>query len=226
MINRSTRVRLFIKEPLFINLHITLSSDQAKYLFKVMRLNEGHSIKIFDGSTGEYEGKILEKSTTSGKILVEKKDKEVLYYLAIAYTHGNNYSKAIETLKEYQKNPGKHAEEISHLIKNYTIAMDMINKPINITFENMGRFINSEFPDYHPFVTKNEKTLVFTSRREKGKGLIEFDGYYPSDVYVCSFNGLKFSKAKNAATLNSIYDDPKEVHEEITEINQTINKVE
>ena len=32
---------------------------------------------------------------------LEKKDKEVLYYLALAYTHGNNYSKAIETLKEY-----------------------------------------------------------------------------------------------------------------------------
>ena len=77
MINRSTKVRLFIKEPLSLNLHITLSSDQAKYLFKVMRLNEGQSVKIFDGSTGEYEGKILEKSTVSGKILVEKKNKEV-----------------------------------------------------------------------------------------------------------------------------------------------------
>ena len=83
----------------------------------------------------------------------------------------------------------------------------MISKPINVSFENMGRFINSEFPDYYPFVTKNEKTLVFTSRREEGKGSIEFDGYYPSDVYVCSFNGLEFSKAKNSGSLNSIYDE-------------------
>jgi len=138
---------------------------------------------------------------------LEKKNKEVLYYLALAYTHGNNYGRAIETLKEYQKNPGKHVEEIPNLIESYTIAMDMISKPINVSFENMGRFINSEFPDYYPFVTKNEKTLVFTSRREEGKGLIEFDGYYPSDVYVCSFNGLNFSKAKNSASLNSIYDE-------------------
>ena len=138
---------------------------------------------------------------------LEKKDKEVLYYLALAYTHGNNYSKAIETLIEYQKDPGKHIAEIPNLIENYTIAINMISKPINVLFENMGRFINSEFPDYYPFVTKDEKTIVFTSRREEGKGSIEFDGYYPSDVYVCSFNGLEFSKAKNSGSLNSTYDE-------------------
>jgi len=138
---------------------------------------------------------------------LEKQDQEVLYYLALAYTHANNYKKAIETLKEYQKDPGKHIGEIPNLIENCTIAMDMISKPINVSFENMGRFINSEFPDYHPFVTKDEKTLVFTSRRKEGKGSIEFDGYYPSDVYVCSFDGLKFSGSKNAGSLNTVYDE-------------------
>jgi len=138
---------------------------------------------------------------------LEKKDKEVLYYLAIAYTHGNLYDKAIETLKEYQKDPGKHIAEIPNLIESYEIAVELIKKPINVTFENMGQFINSEFPDYYPFVTKDEKTLVFTSRRKEGKGTMEFDGYYPSDVYVCSFNGLKFSGAKNSGSLNSAYDE-------------------
>ena len=78
MIDRSTKVRLFIKEPLSINSHITLSSDQAKYLFKVMRLNVGQVITVFDGFTGEYEGKILKKFIASGKLLVERKNKEVV----------------------------------------------------------------------------------------------------------------------------------------------------
>jgi len=138
---------------------------------------------------------------------LEKRDKEVLYYLAIAYTHGNNYAKAIETLKEYQKDPGKHIAEIPDLISSYTLANELMQKPINVKFENMGQFINSEFPDYYPFVTKDEKTLVFTSRREEGKGSMEFDGYYPSDVYVCSFDGLKFSGAKNSGSLNTAYDE-------------------
>jgi len=138
---------------------------------------------------------------------LESKDNEILYYLALAYTHTNNYSKSIEMLKEYQKHPGKHRAETPNLIENYTIALDMIGNPINVLFENMGRFINSEFPDYSPFVTKDEKTLVFTSRRKEGKGSIEFDGYYPSDIYTCSFDGSKFSRAKNLKSLNSIYDE-------------------
>ena len=138
---------------------------------------------------------------------LEKKDKEIQYYLALAYTYDNNYSKAIETLKKYQKDPGKHIAEIPNLIENYTIALDMISNPINVLFENMGRPINSEFPDYNPFVTKDEKTFVFTSRRKEGRGSIEFDGYYPSDIYVCSFDGLKFSRPKNSGSLNSVYDE-------------------
>ena len=78
MIDRSKKVRLFINEALSLNLHITLSLHQAKYLFKVMRLNVGQDITIFDGSTGEYEGIILEKSTLSGKLRVERKIKEVI----------------------------------------------------------------------------------------------------------------------------------------------------
>ena len=78
MTDRSTKVRLFINEPLSLNLNITLSSNQAKYLFKVMRLNVDQDITIFDGYTGEYEGKILEKSIVSGKLRVERKNKEVI----------------------------------------------------------------------------------------------------------------------------------------------------
>ena len=146
--------------------------------------------------------KYLEKANT-----LEKKDKELLYFLAIAYTHNNNYTKAIEIIKEYQKNPGKHLSEVPTMIKSYETAIELMQNPINVTFENMGQFINSIYPDYYPFVTKDEKTLVFTSRREDGKGVKEFDGYYPSDIYVCSFNGVKFSPAKNSGSLNSAYDE-------------------
>ena len=54
MRDRSVKVRLFIKGELSQGLHIALSSDQAKYLFKVMRLNVGQQISIFDGKSGEY----------------------------------------------------------------------------------------------------------------------------------------------------------------------------
>ena len=138
---------------------------------------------------------------------IEKHDKEILYYLAIAYTHDSNYQKAIETLKEYQKNPGKNKDKVPDMIKSYELSIELMQKPINITFQNMGKMINSEYPDYYPFVTKDEKILVYTSRRPEGKGKKEFDGYYPSDIYVSSFDGINFSAGANAGSLNTRYDE-------------------
>ncbi len=77
MIDRSVKVRLFINEELSQDLDISLSSDQAKYLFKVMRLNIGQQICIFDGKSGEYLAQIVEKGPRLGKIRVGKKKKSV-----------------------------------------------------------------------------------------------------------------------------------------------------
>ena len=43
-----------------------------------MRLNVGQDISIFDGDTGEYLAKIIEKNVRSGKLQIVKKSKGVL----------------------------------------------------------------------------------------------------------------------------------------------------
>ena len=73
MIDRSVKVRLFLKNKISVGSVITLSDDQAKYLFKVMRLNIGQSISVIDGNTGEYLAKIIEKNVRSGKLQIVKK---------------------------------------------------------------------------------------------------------------------------------------------------------
>ena len=78
MIDRSVKVRLFSQNKISIGLDITLSSDQAKYLFKVMRLNIGQDISIIDGYTGEYLAKIVEKNPRFGKLRVVKKSKNII----------------------------------------------------------------------------------------------------------------------------------------------------
>lgn len=138
---------------------------------------------------------------------LEKFDPEALYFLGIAYTHNSEYEKAIEALKKYKQNPGKHEDEIDELIKSYELAIGLMQKPVNVTFHNMGNLINTEYPDYYPFVTKDEKTMAYTSRRPEGKGSKEFDGYYPSDIYVSTFDGLNFSEGKNSGSLNTAYDE-------------------
>ena len=67
--------------------------------------------------------------------------------------------------------------------------------------------IGSPHPDYYPFVSKDETVMVFTSRRPEGKGSKEFDGYYPSDIWVVNFKGLNFTPAKSSGSLNTAYDE-------------------
>ena len=76
--DRSVKVKLFLQEKISVGLDIALSSDQAKYLFKVMRLNIGQDISIIDGYTGQYLAKIVEKNLRFGKIHVIKKSKSVI----------------------------------------------------------------------------------------------------------------------------------------------------
>ncbi len=138
---------------------------------------------------------------------LKKFDKETYYFLAKAYTHRYEYSKSIDALKEYKKNPGKYEAEINAEIFGYELAQNLYDNPIPATFENLGENINSEYPDYFPFVSKDEKILVFTTRRKEGKGKKEFDGYYPSDIFMTKFNGFNFSPAKPIKSLNTSFDD-------------------
>ena len=78
MKDRSLKVRLFIEKQLSQDLDIALSANQAKYLFKVMRLNIGQIITVFDGKTGEYEARIREKGIRTGKICILKKTKTLI----------------------------------------------------------------------------------------------------------------------------------------------------
>jgi hypothetical protein len=140
-------------------------------------------------------------------VKLKKKDKETYYYLAEAYTHRYEYDKSMAALKEYKKKPGEFEDKIGEMMFSYEFAKVLYENAIPVTFENMGDKINSEYPDYYPFVSKDESILVFTSRRKEGKGRKEFDGYYPSDIFMTKFNGFNFSPAKPLTSLNTSYDE-------------------
>jgi hypothetical protein len=140
-------------------------------------------------------------------IQCESKEKDILYYLASAYAAKYDFPKAIDLLNQYKSSGGKYVGTIPALIENYNKAAEMHSNPLNVTFENLGDKINSVFPDYYPFVSQDENAVVFTGRRDDGKGTKEFDGYYPSDIFVSKFDGFRFSPAKPLAGINTVYDE-------------------
>lgn len=129
------------------------------------------------------------------------------YFLGKAYHVNLKLEKALEVYENYKKKEqGTKLNETNQEIEFVKNAQKLLAKPLDITFENLGDKINSEYPDYYPFVTPNESFIVFTSRRRNK--VKEFDGYYPSAIYLSSvINGEFIAAKKGSQSINSIYDN-------------------
>jgi len=135
---------------------------------------------------------------------------ELLLELATACQLDYRLTDAVKFYNKYrEKAPGKLLTLIDHYIETCENAAELMKKPVNITFENAGKEINSPFADYYPFVTKDEGTLFFTSRRAQNTGKLKsFNGYYTSDIYTSKVEKGVWMKAKNMANpINSAEDE-------------------
>ncbi len=149
--------------------------------------------------------KYLEKASEKNKI-----DKTILYNLGLSYQYASRFDEAIVTYKEYVKNVmGKDKEKGLHQIETCENGKEFIKHPQNITWENLGKNINSEFPDYYPFVSENENVLVFTTRRKDNLGgKVEVDGYFSSDIYISKKVNDVWGKPVNiGGPINTRYDE-------------------
>ncbi len=138
---------------------------------------------------------------------------EGLLAVAEAYSYHLQYDMALTYLNKYQQEGHvnkKTRAEFERLKANYTVALELLKYPADVTFRNLGPMLNSEYPDYHPFVDKNERILIFTSRRKSKPGAVpEFDGYFPSNLYMSEKNASDEWKeaVKLSDRINTSYDE-------------------
>lgn len=138
---------------------------------------------------------------------------EGLLAIAEAYSYHLQYDMSLTYLTKYEQqgNVNKKNEAVFNRLRaNYTVAMELLKYPADVTFKNLGPLLNSEYPDYHPFVDKNERTLIFTSRRKSKPGAAaEFDGYFPSNLYMAEKNtsGEWKEAVKLTDRINTSYDE-------------------
>lgn len=145
--------------------------------------------------------KYLEKASE------RKSDPDVNFYLGKAYHYNLKFDEALDAFNKYiTEGQGTKIGEVDREMQIVRNAQKIIQAPIDISFENAGDKINSEYPDYYPFVTPDESFMVFTSRRKSG--VREFDGYYPSAINYSKVVDGEFTTAKKGnSMINSTYDD-------------------
>ncbi len=132
--------------------------------------------------------------------------------IARAYMFHLQYEEALNYVEKFEKNGGvnkKNTDDYTRLKTNCIAAMDLLKYPVSVHFKNLGSSINTEYPDYYPFITKDGQTLIFTSRRKVRPGSSpEFDGYYPSDIFETHFKNAEWETAQRLGDrINTVYDE-------------------
>jgi len=131
---------------------------------------------------------------------LEPDNSDAHYWLGRAYHHALKLDKAEEEFNKYKSISKRNFDDESNLsISWVNNAKELIKNPIEVEFENLGPTINTDYPEYNPFIDSAESMIVFTSRRKENKGsAIEFDGYYSSDIWISSVQSGQFAVPENA----------------------------
>ncbi|MFH1004532.1 MAG: hypothetical protein V1781_03420 [Bacteroidota bacterium] len=133
----------------------------------------------------------------------EKYPDEVWIDLGKAYQYGNKFDEAISAYNNYktklkEKTPGAKSKMVARYIEQCHNGKELIKHPLNITFENLGKHVNCGFPDFYPFVTSDESSLYFTTRRKSPTAPNpEFDGLYSSDIFFINKKDGKWRKTQS-----------------------------
>jgi tetratricopeptide (TPR) repeat protein len=144
------------------------------------------------------------------KVVAQKDfDYEAMYQLGMAYMVTYRFDEAIECFEKFKtlsaKDGDKNYIPVGRCIEMCENAVELMKNPVNVAFENLGARINSPFPDYSPFINKNETVMYYASKRPGNiGGLLDYDGYYTADVLQSENKYGEWAKAKRLApTLNT-----------------------
>ena len=123
---------------------------------------------------------------------------EADYLLARAYHYGGRNDDAIkmyDNYKTYLKQKGKINPDIDEQIQYCLNAKELMNYPVNVTFQSLGTNINSEYNEYYPFVPSNESFIVYNSKRPEKNAERLANGEYGNSIFISKVVNGQFSKA-------------------------------
>ncbi len=114
---------------------------------------------------------------------------DIHYKLAKGYHLASEFDKAIKEYKIHlSKLTGKDSEQEKKLVNKQIAecetAMEMVKNPIRVWVDNLGKKINSPFPDYAAQISADESVIIFTSRRPSEYNKEMQMGMYLEDVYI------------------------------------------
>ncbi|MFN7014306.1 MAG: hypothetical protein ACK4ON_08570, partial [Bacteroidia bacterium] len=127
------------------------------------------------------------------------------FYLGQAYHLNNKFDLAINAFNKFKEYTDPKdlnlASQINRQIE-YCINGKMLSEaPVAMEVKNLGKNINSAFPEYAPVISADESVLIFTSRRNNSTGgKIAEDGGYYEDIYISYNNNGEWTEPQSIGT--------------------------
>ncbi len=130
---------------------------------------------------------------------------DIHYYVARGHHLNMNWDEAIKRYRVHikrldQKKDLAQIMEVNKLIYECESGKKLVQAPVRVWIDNMGKNVNSKYPEYGMIMTADASEIFFTSRRSNSTGgrIDEFSGLYMEDVYSSQSMGRdKWSPAKN-----------------------------
>ncbi len=181
---------------------------QFSELLKEDPNNEEYQFNLAKAYNNSFidQNKALKLLTKLHNSATAKNPREIKYELAIAY-HKNyafdEANKLFNSLLTEETEP-EEKNKLEKWIKSTILAKDMVANPIEVELENLGKEINSEAPDYLPYVDPDESTIYFSTRRDGVVGnLYDYGGYKTADIYTAKHKDNSYTRARSVGSPNT-----------------------
>ncbi|MCU4156764.1 PD40 domain-containing protein [Carboxylicivirga sp. A043] len=143
------------------------------------------------------------------EILIKLKpnDYEAQLNKVTALFHAHQFNEAESLLNKLEPSIAGNIElreKALHLKTNITNAKNLVTNPLDVSFVNLGKDINTARNEVSPFITNKENTLFYASDKRYNS----YAGIYYYNICVSEKEKLNFEKGKTIGSqLNSIYDE-------------------
>jgi outer membrane protein OmpA-like peptidoglycan-associated protein len=168
--------------------YLKTGGSPKKALYYLKKASQSVSSNYMEGS-----GKEKGAPVTVYKLLGDAHHLNSEFDIAIA-----NYEKYKRALSSARNHEIAIVKEINRKIEMCNNAKELVAHPAEVKIINLGKNINSVYPDYSPRLSADQNTMIYTSRRPGNVGGNTYDeGQYFEDIYISTKKGNEWSPAAN-----------------------------
>ncbi|MEM1137077.1 MAG: OmpA family protein [Bacteroidota bacterium] len=135
------------------------------------------------------------------KRLGSKSQNENLFSLGKVYQYEAKWDSAIDFYNQYltSENITQNLQKAAVLyLQNCANALKLAQDTTRVFIDNLGRGLNTAYPDYGAVFNRDFSRMYFTSRKYNTTGYdIDLDFHYYEDIYESTFKNGRWSRVRN-----------------------------